>query len=320
MSNESRNRLPGTRSRLRLDPGTEREILSELHTHFEDRLEELEGKGLSHEEAARIAAEEFGPVNRVTGELSEVHSGSNWPQTLMAALPHVFFSFLFALHLWSNILWLLIILVSVFGVVIYGLQHGRPTWFFTWLGYALVPLLVVGLVIVDKALALSGSGASWWLWATAVLYFSVVAALYIIILLQIMRRDWLLGSLTVLPLLAVVGWFLAGQWREALLMDSQFLLSGLEPWIAMSLLTLAGMVVLFARFRKRWLKVGVLLVGSLAMLTIMSSAVDGAIGPQQIVVLAVVSAVILIGPALLDRSANRQQSGDWEDFLGRHSH
>lgn len=305
---------------MHLDPRTEWEILSELRAHFEDRSEELEGAGLSHKEAARKAAEELGPVKRVAGELSEVHSRSNWPQTLMAALPHVVFSLLFAFRLWSNILWLLIILVSVFGVVVYGLHRGRPTWFFTWLGYALVPLLVVGLVIVDRALALSGSGLSWWLWAAAVLYFSVVAALYIIILLQIMRRDWLLGSLTVLPLLAVIGWFLAGQWREVLLEDSQFLLSGLEPWIAMSLLTLAGIVVLFARFRKRWLKVGVLLVGSLALLTIMSSGAGGAIGFQQIVVLALVAAIMLIGPALLDRSANRQESGDWEDFLGGHPH
>jgi len=319
MADGSRRWLKGSRSRLRLDPSAEREILSELHTHFEDRVEELERSGRSHKEASRIAAAEFGSVGRVTGELSEVHNTSNWPQALMAALPHVLFSLLFAFQQWSNIIWLLVILISVFGVVIYGWQHGRPTWFFTWLGYALLPLLVVGLVVLDQALAQGISGGAWWLWSSVILYFSVVAAIYFIIMLQILRRDWLLGSLTVLPFLAVVGWFFAGQWREELLQDREYLLSGLEPWIAMSFLTLAGMVILFARLRKRWLKVGVLLVGGLALLTIMASAAGGAIGPSQIFVLALLAIVVLMGPALLDRRTNHTQTQDWEDFLSGHS-
>ena len=319
MADGPRKWLNGARSRLGLDSSSEQEILSELCTHFEDRVEELEKSGRSHEEATRRAAAEFGSVKRVARELSEVHSTSNWPQALMAALPHVVFSLLFASHQWSNIIWLVIILVSVFGVVVYGWQHGRPTWFFTWLGYALVPLLVVGLVVLDQALLRGMSGSTWWLWASVLLYFSVIAAVYFIILLQIMRRDWLLGSLTILPFLAVVGWFLAGQWREELLLDRAYLLNGLEPWIAMSFLTLAGMVVLFARLRKRWLKVGALLVGCLAILTIMASAAGGAIGPAQIFVLALVATVVLIGPALLDRRTHHQQIEDWQDFFGRNS-
>ena len=319
MADEPGKRRNSAKSRLGLDSSSEKEILSELYTHLEDRIEELQESGRSREEAARKAAAEFGSVKRVARELSEVHSTSNWPQALMAALPHVVFSLLFAFHQWSNIIWLVVILISVFGVVIYGWQHGRPTWFFTWLGYALVPLLVVGLVVLDQALLRGMSGASSWLWASVLLYFAVIAAVYFIILLQILRRDWLLGSLTILPFLAVVGWFLAGQWREELLQDRAYFLNGLEPWIAMSFLTLAGMVVLFARLKKRWLKGGVLLIGSLSILTIMASAAGGAIGPAQIFVLALVATVVLVGPALLDRRANHQQIEDWQDFLGRNS-
>lgn len=319
MSDGPRRRPERNRSRLGLDPAAETEILSELRTHFEDRVEELEKSGRSREEASRIAAAEFGPVDKVAGELSEVHSTSNWPQALMAALPHVLFSLLFAFQQWSNIIWLVVILISVFGVVIYGWQHGRPTWFFTWLGYALLPLLVVGLVVLDQAMAQGISSGAWWLWSCVVLYFSVIAAVYFIIMLQIMKRDWLLGSLTVLPFLAVVGWFFASQWRVELLQDREYLLSGLEPWIAMSFLTLAGMVVLFTRLRKRWLKVGVLLVGSLAMLIIMASSAGGAIGPPQVIVLGLLAAAVLMGPALLDRHTGNPQIRDWEDFLSGHS-
>ena len=176
MADEPGKRRNSAKSRLGLDSSSEKELLSELYTHLEDRIEELQESGRSREEAARKAAAEFGSVKRVARELSEVHSTSNWPQALMAALPHVVFSLLFAFHQWSNIIWLVVILISVFGVVIYGWQHGRPTWFFTWLGYALVPLLVVGLVVLDQALLRGMSGASSWLWASVLLYFAVIVA------------------------------------------------------------------------------------------------------------------------------------------------
>ena len=39
------------RDNLRLDPSTEREVISELATHIEDKLQELKDTGLSDEEA-----------------------------------------------------------------------------------------------------------------------------------------------------------------------------------------------------------------------------------------------------------------------------
>ena len=316
---EPKRCLNRARAYLRLDPSSEREILSELYTHFEDRVEELKGSGFSEEEAIRIAARDFGSLKAVAGELNEVHSSSNWPQALMSALPHVLFSLLFAFHQWSNLGWLLVILLSVVGVVAYGWRHGRPTWFFTWLGYTLMPLLALGLVILERALSRDNLAASWWLWLAVVVYFFVVGLLCVLIVLRTLKRDWLLGSLTILPLLAVVGWFLTAQWKQELFQSDGGSLSGLEPWIALSFFTLAGLVILFTRLKKRWLKAGVLLAAGFVILTMMASSSGGSIGFPSFVVLLLVALLVLLGPALLDRRIAHQETDQGEDFLERHS-
>jgi hypothetical protein len=312
---EPKKCLDGVRRQLKLAPSAEREILCELYTHFEDRAEELEAGGLSEEEAAATAAREFGSLTAVVGELQELYSGSTWPQALLAALPHVFFSLLFALHQWSSVGWLTVIVLSVVGVVVHGWRHGRPTWFFTWLGYALIPLLAVGLVIMDQALSRGALAAAWWLWVATTAYFGAVGVLFAVIMAQILKRDWLLGSLTILPFLAVIGWFLTAQWRDRLLQNGGGGLQGLELWIALSLLTLAGIVILLTRLRKRWLKVAVLLVAGLVVLMLMAVSSGGSIGFFNIAVLGAVALFVLLGPAAMERWVLHGRTEPWDQFL-----
>src|SRR5512136_2666723 len=227
MLSEVKRFLNTVRLQLKLDSFSEKEILTELYTHFEDRVEELEESGLSEAEATAMAAREFGPSQKVAEELQEVHCISNWPQAVMAALPHVLFGLLFAFRQWANAFWLSIIIMSVLGAVAYGWKHSKPTWFFTWLGYALTPLLVVGLLLLDKALGTGSLLNSWWLWASVLAYFLLVVAICTIILLHTWRRDWLLGSLSVLPFMAVIGWVLTdrwnGGWNSGLMQSEGFL-------------------------------------------------------------------------------------------------
>lgn len=311
--------LGGVRLQLKLDPSSVEEILSELSTHLEDRVEELRESGFTEEEATRIASQEFGPSKVVAEEMYEVHSISNWPQAVMAALPHLLFGLLFAFRQWTNAFWLSIIVLSVFGVVAYGWKHHKPTWFFTWLGYALTPLLVVGLLILDKAIGAGGLSSSWWLWASVVVYFSIVIAICIIILLHTWRRDWLLGSLSVLPFMAVTGWVVTDRWNGGLI-AGQGSLDGLEPWIALSFLALAGVVIIFTRLKKRWLRIGVLLVAALVILTIMASATGGSISVANLVVLGIIALAIILGPALVDRRLGPRVRDGWADSWEKHSH
>jgi len=319
MLGEVKEFLNSVRLQLKLDPSSARDILSELYTHFEDRVEDLQESGFTEEEATRIASQEFGSSKKVAEELHDVHSISNWPQAIMAALPHVLFGLLFAFRQWTNAFWLSIIVLSVFGVVAYGWKHNKPTWFFTWLGYALTPLLVVGLLLLDKALGAGVLSSSWWLWASVVVYFSIVTAICAIILAYTWRRDWLLGSLSVLPFLAVIGWVLTDRWSGGLIAGEGFL-HGLEPWIALSFLALAGIVIIFTRLKKRWLRVGVLLVAGLVVLTMMTSASGRSVEIANLVFLVIMALTIILGPALVDRRlAPRDQDG-WADPWEKHSH
>jgi hypothetical protein len=319
MLGEVKQFLNGVRLQLKMDSSSEKEILSELYAHIEDRVEDLQESGLSEEEATAIASREFGPSQKLAEELNEVHSISDWPQAVMAALPHVLFGLLFAFRQFTNAFWLSIIVISVVGAVAYGWKHSRPTWFFTWLGYALTPLLVVGLLLLDKALGVSVMSSFWWLWASVVVYFSIVTAVCIIILVYTWRRDWLLGSLSVLPFLAVIGWVLTDRWNGGLIQGAGFL-HGLEPWIALSFLALAGIVIIFTRLKKRWLRVGVLLVAALVILTMMTSAGGRSVNLTNLVVLVIIALAVILGPALVDRRLGPREEDGWSDSWEKHSH
>lgn len=317
MSTELRHYFDNIRSNLKLDPSSEKEVLHELYTHFEERIKELKEAGLSEEAAAKAAAEHFGSAKAVAMELNQVHSRSNWSQAIVAALPYLLFSLLFALHQWHNIFWLLAILISIIGVVVYGWQHNKPAWFFTWLGYALIPLLVVALILVillGQALSFLPANDldhSWWVWLAALVYFPFVLWLLIPIAIQTLRRDWLFISLMALPIPAIAGWFLAVQQKGSLLEYSQHLYK-LEPWIALSFAALAGMVILFVLFVQRSLKTGVLLATGLATLVACSTA--GNIDIPNLALLTLVTMTLLLGPALLGHKME-QRENKAQDYL-----
>jgi hypothetical protein len=317
---ELRHHLDRIRANLKLDSSSEKEILCELYTHFEDRVEELEEAGFSEEEATKAAAQYFGPLKAVASELNEVHSSINWAQTITAALPHLLFALLFALHQWSNVSWLSVILISIVGVAIYGWRHNKPVWFFPWLGYALVPLWVVGFILLGQALNLNSLARSWWIWLAVIVYFPIILWLFISILVQTLRRDWLLGSLMALPLPAIVGWFLTAQQDKGLLGESRHPLYDLTPWIVLSFLTLAAIVILFTRLRQRHLKTGVLLAAGLAILILIACSSGGSIGFPNLAVIALITLFILLGPALLEHRIAHQEAEAWDYLSERDLH
>lgn len=317
MSTEAEHYLDNIKSNLELGPSSKKEVVRELYTHFEERMEELKESGFSEEEAAKTAAEHLGSAKAVARELNRVHRTGNWFQAIVAALPYLLFALLFALHQWHNIFWLLAILISVICVVVYGWQHNKPAWFFTWLGYALVPLLMVAFILVillGQALSLlpaSDLDHSWWVWLAALIYFPFFLWLLIPIAIQTLRRDWLFVSLMALPIPAIAGWFLAVQQKGSLSEYSQHLYK-LEPWIALSFVALAGMVILFVLFIQRSLKAGVLLTAGLVILVACSTA--GNINLLSMAILIPVTLILLLGPALLWHKIE-QRENKAQDYL-----
>jgi hypothetical protein len=122
--------LDDVRDNLRLDLSSEREVLSELRTHIEDRPEEMREAGLSEEEAANTCLRLLGSAKLLARRIYEAHSQGTWRQALLASLPHLLFALLSVLDWWQAIGWLVISLGLVLGVAIYGwgrgCQYGFP--------------------------------------------------------------------------------------------------------------------------------------------------------------------------------------------------
>lgn len=305
-------------SKLRLDSSLGKGILAELQTHFDDEVNDLKEQGYSDQEARRIAAKSLGSLPLVVNELNEVHNSSNWLETLLAALPHALVALIFALHQYSNTAWLMIVVLCTVGISIYGWQHNKPNWLYSWLGYALMPLVVVGVFLLYQAFQPETLLPSWLAWILMLVYFPILIWLFVHVLVQVLRRDWLLGSLMTLPIPVIAGWFMTVSWRRPENMEEQSLLTSLEPWIAVSFLTLAGIVVLFTRMQHRFLRVGLLLASGITCLVLLTLSSGGQIGLANLVVLGLM-VLSLLGPALLEQKIGRNEIQSW-DCLLEHDH
>jgi hypothetical protein len=277
----------------RLSLPEEKEIITELETHIEDKLQELTESGLSEEEAVKTCLGQMGSATSVARKIYEAYSQGSWKQVLLASMPHLLFGLLFVLNWWQYIGWLLALLSLVFGTTIYGWYHGRPAWVFSWLGYSLLPVLTAGLLLLYLpkgwsllAIPLYILLALWWLF-------------YIII--QSTRRDWLFSSLMLLPIPIVIGWFLAvspgGRFTE----DSLQRVYDFAPWIGLSFVALALTMAAFVRLRQRWLRIGLLIISGLLTLTLVVYYTSGSINTPTFAGLMLVMWGVFLLPPLLER-------------------
>jgi MFS family permease len=285
--------LDSVRENLRLDHSTEQEVIQELESHIEDELEELKENGLSEEEAARTCLSLLGSAKMVARQIYESRSQGSWPQALFAAMPHLLFGLLFALSLWQGLVALLAMLVAVLGVAVYGWWRGKPAWLFSWLGYSLLPVVLAGLLLLYLP--------SGWAWVAIAVYVPLALWLVFAIYLKTIKRDWLYGSLMLLPIPIIVGWLLA---VEPVDRTPQYWLERLQdfaPWMGLTFLSLGVAVATFIRLRKRWLRISVLVIAGLITLTMIAYYTDGRLSIFAFLVLIVVMLILLLSPALVER-------------------
>jgi len=301
MANALSYYLDSVRNNLRLDPLAEKEIIDELQTHIEDKLQELREDGLSEDEAANTCVRLLGSAKLVARQIYEAHSQGTWRQTLLASTPHLLFALLFALNWWQGITWLLVMLILVLSTTVYGWWHGKPTWLFPWLGYTLLPVVAAGLFLLYLPKG--------WSWVAVLFYIPLTLWLVYSITVQTIRRDWLYTSLMLLPVPIVIGWFLV---VEPLDKFPQYWLERihqLAPWMGLSFLTLAIAVATFIRLRQRWLKTTVLVISGLITLIIVAFYAEGRLSLPAFLILIVLMLGLLLTPALVERKIRygRQQ-------------
>lgn len=277
------------KSYLRLDTTAENDVVRELHSHIEDKSQELIKSGLPEEEATKAAAQSLGSPKLLARQLYEVYSQGSWRQALFAALPHILVALFFLMHWWHITIWLLPILIAVIGVVGYGWTHGKPAWLFPWLGYCLTPVIVIGTLLFN----LPGS----WAWLAAIAYIPLALLVILPVTKKIIERDWLFASLMLLPIPIVLGWRLAlgiedmQQWQERLYDTAQL--------VALSFAVLALTVATFIRIRQRWAKAGTLFTPEIIVLILVASADKNSIDLWAWLLVILLSLFLIITPALI---------------------
>jgi hypothetical protein len=285
--------LESIKYNLRLNPAEEKEVLTELETHIEDGLQELEEAGFSEEEATETYLGLMGSAQMIARQLYEAHSQGTWKQTLLAAMPHLLFGILFALNWWHHIAWLSVVVGLVFITAIYGWLHGKPNWVFPWLGYSLLPVAVVGLLLPHLP--------EGWTWAAIPIYIVLGLWWLYYIMTQAVKRDWLFTSLMLLPVPIIAGWVLAIEPDGRFTGHSLNRVQDFAPWIGLSFLALALTIATFIRLRQRWVRAILLVISGYLTLTLITYYTDDRIGLFAFLVLVLAMGGLFLVPAILER-------------------
>ncbi len=259
--------LDEVKTHLHLDPGKERWVISELYTHFEEKVGELEGQGMESPEAAQAALASFGDARSIARLMYEAHSGGSWTEALIGCQPHLIVAALFATHVWRSPLLLCTAFAAIVIIAFLGWRSGSPSWTYSWVGYALLPLLVVSYLALDPvartvSFVMSGEGSPAPIWHLALLAALCIFAFWLIATtaVKVARRDWILLSLMLLPLPVLGIWAITVTQSAGVLVDAlKGLGSRFSRWDAAMgcfFLALGITTALFVRLRQRVLKVG----------------------------------------------------------------
>jgi hypothetical protein len=282
--------LNGLKNCLRMDPAAKDDLLREISGHFEDKVTELRESGMSELEAAETAAELLGSPHEIAKQIYEIHSQGSWKHAIFAIVPHFLTAALFALHWWANPLWLTVILFGVIGTVIYGWCHGKPTWLFSWLGFLLVPVLLVGVMLIY----LPGE----WVWVSALIYAPLAIFIFVVVARQILTIDWLFVSLMILPIPIVIGWLIVLNTNSIFLRFDR--LTETAGMISLSFAVVGLAIATFIRAKQRWMKAGALLVCSFSVLIVLNSVGVNSLNSLTCFLLSLLILLHLFLPAFLE--------------------
>ena len=314
MDGEVKSYLRALTKKLKLEPDRSREIALELQSHLEDKIEELEEEGLAHAEALSQAIRELGQPDLVARGMYSVHSRGSWRDVLMGALPHFLLALLFALHLWTKFLLVAVLLVCVTCITLKGWKSGRPKWAYTWLGYSMAAPAISWVM----ALMAFGYGA-WRYVATGDLPFSFPIYLLIIayipfslwlmarVYTRIVRQDWLLASLTALPLPFLTSWMLFLNWRGGFWGAGTVGLRATDTDRALVFLVLALITGLFLRIGHRLVKIGLLTAATVLLVALTMAAIPLGLSLLSMILISLASVAFFFSPAVLRSRLDRNE-------------
>ena len=300
--------------RLHLEPSEEEDIILELEGHLEDKAADLESRGLDRDVASRIAVQEMGAPEALASGMYKVHSPGVWRDVLLATVPHFLLAALFALHLWSYYFLVALLLIGIALVTWRNWRAGNPSkWSYSWMGYTLAaPALSWLLALITLAYG------GWTLVTTGRLPFNVILFLLLIgyvpfsmwivfgVVRKVMRRDWLLVSLTALPFPFLTSWILFLNWQGGHWGNHAARMESTDTARAFIFLALAVTTAVFLKIGPRLVRIGLLTLITAILVAITAASLPVSLGSLAVLLMIVASVVFLLSPAMLEsRLKNR---------------
>ncbi len=305
---EATNYLHTLARRLRLDSVEKDEIIQELEAHLEDKAAELETQGIDHDAAVARAVQEMGAPNAVARGMYEVHSPGVWRDVILATIPHFLLASLFALHLWSHYFLVSLLLIAIAFVTWRNWRAGSPSkWSYSWMGYSLAAPALSWLL----SLITLGYGA-WTLLTTGQLPFNVVLFFLLIgyvpfsmwlmanVIVMMVKRDWLLASLTALPFPFLTSWILFLNWQGGLWSEHAERMQDSDTARAFIFVAMAVTTAVFLKVGPRLLRIGLLTVSTSILVIITVASLPVSLGALAVILMIVTSLAFLLSPAMLE--------------------
>ncbi len=305
---EATNYLHTLARKLRLDSVEKDEIIQELEAHLEDKAAELETQGIDHDAAVARAVQEMGAPNAVARGMYEVHSPGVWRDVILATIPHFLLASLFALHLWSHYFLVSLLLIAIAFVTWRNWRAGSPSkWSYSWMGYSLAAPALSWLL----SLITLGYGA-WTLLTTGQLPFNVVLFFLLIgyvpfsmwimanVIFMMVKRDWLLASLTALPFPFLTSWILFLNWQGGLWSEHAERMQDSDTARAFIFVAMAVTTAVFLKVGPRLLRIGLLTVSTSILVIITVASLPVSLGALAVILMIVTSLAFLLSPAMLE--------------------
>lgn len=312
---ELANYLHALARRLHLDPAEKDEIILELEAHLEDKAAELETQGVDKDTAMARAVEEMGAPNAVARGMYEVHSPGVWRDVLLATIPHFLLAAFFALHLWSHYFLVSLLLIAIAFVTWRNWRAGSPSkWSYSWMGYSLAAPALSWLL----SLITLGYGA-WTLLTTGHLPFNVVLFFLLIgyvpfsmwimanVIFKMVKRDWLLASLTALPFPFLTSWILFLNWQGGLWSEHAERMQDSDTARAFIFVAMAVTTAVFLKVGPRLLRIGLLTVTTSILVIITAASLPVSLNALAVILMIVASLAFLLSPAMLESKIERRQ-------------
>ena len=309
--------LDEVRTHLHLDPHTESRVISELYSHLQEKVSDLQERGASELEATREALASFGGARAIARLTYEAYSRGSWMEALISCQPHMIVAALFATHIWRQPVMLGAAFAAILLTAALGSRRGTPTWLYSWMGYAVFPFLILASMSWDPVVrtvtyVVRGTGEPAPVWELALLGALCVFTIWLVASTTVKstRRDWILASLMLLPLPVLAIWLITINKSEGFVLDAlrgfEVRFSRWDAAMAYFSATLGVASVLFIRVRQRVLKAGSIfgvgIVGGAAVLR----GFWGVAGVLELLLLSLALLAFLTSPLLLRRVIGRE--------------